>query len=282
MEEINNKVKTILDEISELPQVKNKTLDNELLDIILKKIGIREGYDKDKFYNEPMLKVLLERGLKRSYMSDVRKFKAQIIVASKILNNKKSTEEAQMMYDHIKKYSLEICTTEKELRSSLNEQQNQRLLYIDQLRSSYDKIIHEFLDGEYINNVFIYTDFILWLYIYRILEWKSKCQDNEEYTMDYDGYEFCYPDMNLPKDKIDFYHLINSEINEELQSLIKYNDLDKFSTSLSQDLLNYPLLSEERKLRKFEKAYKIIELKIMNPKSSWIENYSNVFVNLIE
>ena len=41
--------------------------------------------------------------------------------------------------------------------------------------------------------------------------------------------------MNLPKDKIHFYHLINSEINEELQSLIKYNDLDKFSTSLSQD-----------------------------------------------
>ena len=29
-----------------------------------------------------------------------------------------------------------------------------------------------------------YTDFILWLYIYRILEWKSKCQDNEEYTID--------------------------------------------------------------------------------------------------
>ena len=165
MEEINNKVKTILDEISELPQVKNKTLDNELLDIILKKIGIREGYDKDKFYNEPMLKVLLERGLKRSYMSDVRKFKAQIIVASKILNNKKSTEEAQMMYNHIKKYSLEICTTEKELRSSLNEQQNQRLLYIDQLRYSYDKIIHKFLDGEYINNVYIYRFYIMVIYI---------------------------------------------------------------------------------------------------------------------
>ena len=94
---------------------------------------ILDYYD---FYNDSMLKVLLERELKRAFESDVIRFKAESILIAKLSDDIKDFKDAYEMYIHHQKCLNEIYNNEKILRSSLNEQQEQKLSNIDQLKLS--------------------------------------------------------------------------------------------------------------------------------------------------
>lgn len=242
---------------------------------------IKSGVLDNEFYDDIMLKTLAKRQIKRTFMYDAIKYKVQAMLAPKLLKENQQIIDIQTCYENQIKYLHDICDEETTLRLSLNEKQKDKLLKIDQMELSYDKIVHEFLDDIFLNGL-IDSNFILWFYMIRILELKYEYLNNEEYKLDYDGYEHCYSRTNLARNKRDFYRHIDNEIETELKSLIAFKDLCIFSSLMAIQLLNYLYYSEETKLEKFEKAYKIVLSKIENPKLSWRGNYFNSFVNLIE